>query len=431
MMESVLARAGGAPRGAGGGAAVDLQPGRDLRGARRDGDRAARGLAEALARRAGVTALELARTFTNGATPTAVAAPLPGGLQPRFAGPGRAADPGADQAGARERRPRVGSTGTILNTCFQNAFRVARRVRRETEIASNPVSVSSVAVEFARQMFGGFDRRAGAGGRRGEDVRARGPRAARARRHSDGLTNRTRARAEELAGRFGAAVSDWSDLAGALTAADIVIASTGAQRPVLTRALLCGRCSAPDTAARWSSSTSPSRATSSPACGELDGVYVADIDDLQKVAAEHRDERENEAARRRGNRRARARRDFSRPWRGRQLGPDGDGAPRARAGPRPAEAERMSRRCPGSVSASGGHRGARRGARQEAAAPAADGAAQGRRRRGVPLVRGGAATVRAGDRRGGPARARSRRAADADGGAQTSTCRTRRRPVDT
>ena len=59
------------------------------------------------------------------------------------------------------------------------------------------------------------------------------------------MTNRTRARAEELAGRFGASVADWEDLAGALTAADIVIASTGAQRPVLTRALLSGVQRAP------------------------------------------------------------------------------------------------------------------------------------------------------------------------------------------
>ena len=57
---------------------------------------------------------------------------------------------------AHEAALRVGSTGTVLNACFQYAFRVARRVRRETEIAKNPVSVSSVAVEFARQIVGDF-----------------------------------------------------------------------------------------------------------------------------------------------------------------------------------------------------------------------------------------------------------------------------------
>src|SRR3954468_16506859 len=51
---------------------------------------------------------------------------------------------------------RVGTAGPLLNACFQYAFRVARRVRRETAIARNPVSVSSVAVEWARNMFEDF-----------------------------------------------------------------------------------------------------------------------------------------------------------------------------------------------------------------------------------------------------------------------------------
>ena len=83
--------------------------------------------------------------------------------------------------------------------CFaEGAFRVARRVRRETEIARNPVSVSSVAVEFARQVVGDFDGKrvliVGAG--KMSDLAART-----LRTHGAALTvtNRTRARAEELA----------------------------------------------------------------------------------------------------------------------------------------------------------------------------------------------------------------------------------------
>ena len=131
-----------------------------------------------------------------------------------------------------------GTAGAVLRACFEEgAFRVARRVRRETAIARNPVSVSSVAVEFARQVVGDFARRrvliVGAG--KMSELAART-----LRTHGATLTvtNRTRARAEELAQRFGADVADWNDLRGALAAADIVIASTGAQRPVLTLDLL-------------------------------------------------------------------------------------------------------------------------------------------------------------------------------------------------
>src|SRR5262245_52270676 len=51
---------------------------------------------------------------------------------------------------------RSGTAGPLLNTCFQSAFRVARRVRRETAIARNPVSVRSVAVELARTVLADF-----------------------------------------------------------------------------------------------------------------------------------------------------------------------------------------------------------------------------------------------------------------------------------
>ena len=86
-------------------------------------------------------------------------------------------------------------------------------MRRETAIARNPVSVSSVAVELARQVFGDFDGRrvliVGAG--KMSELAART-----LRTHGATLTvtNRTRARADELAQRFGADVADWSDLRG-------------------------------------------------------------------------------------------------------------------------------------------------------------------------------------------------------------------------
>src|SRR4029079_3270903 len=55
---------------------------------------------------------------------------------------------------AHEAAVQRGTAGSVLSACFNYAFRVARRVRRDTAIARNPVSVSSVAVEYARQVFG-------------------------------------------------------------------------------------------------------------------------------------------------------------------------------------------------------------------------------------------------------------------------------------
>ena len=46
------------------------------------------------------------------------------------------------------------TTGILLNRLFHHAFRVAKRVRTETGIAGNAVSVSYAAVELAKKIFG-------------------------------------------------------------------------------------------------------------------------------------------------------------------------------------------------------------------------------------------------------------------------------------
>jgi glutamyl-tRNA reductase len=213
---------------------------------------------------------------------------------------------------------RCGTAGPMLNTCFQRAFRVARRVRRETAIAKNPVSVSSVAVDLARQVFVDFQGKrvlvVGAG--KMSDLAARALRA-----HGAELvvTNRTRARADELAARVGGAVHAWEDLLGALGSADIVIASTGAREPVLTRALL-GRVQKARRGRPLFLIDIAVPRDVEPSCAELEGIYLADIDDLQKIAAEHREGRQSEAAQAEAIVEQEVSR-FLQAWKGRQLGP--------------------------------------------------------------------------------------------------------------
>src|SRR5439155_16830139 len=141
------------------------------------------------------------------------------------------------------------------------------------------------------------------------------------RTHGATLTviNRTRARADELAKRFGADVADWDDLRGALVAADIVIASTGAQRPVLTLDLLREVRKARRGRPLCLLDIAVPRDVE-PIAGELDDIYLFDIDALQKVAGEHRAEREEEAAEAEAVVEEELGR-FVKRWRSRQLGP--------------------------------------------------------------------------------------------------------------
>jgi glutamyl-tRNA reductase len=282
-----------------------------------DGDSAGRAIAEVLAKRAEVGAGDLTAHLYHRRDADAVhhlfrvASSLDSLVvgEPQILGQTKQ---------AHETAVRHGTVGSVLGACFEGAFRVARRVRRETEIAKNPVSVSSVAVELARQVVGDFAGRSvlvvGAG--KMSELAARTLRSAGA---ALTVINRTRARAEELAGRYGAAVADWNDLAAALTAADIVIASTGAQRPVLTLELLEGVRRARRGRPLVLLDIAVPRDVD-PAAGKLRDVYLFDIDALQEVATEHRQERQNEAAEAEAIVKEELAR-FLRAWRARQLGP--------------------------------------------------------------------------------------------------------------
>jgi glutamyl-tRNA reductase len=110
------------------------------------------------------------------------------------------------------------------------------------------------------------------------------------------VTNRTPGRAEELAARIGGRVHPFEDLAGALERADIVIASTGARQPVLTRELV-GRIQRRRRGRLLFLIDIAVPRDVEPACAEVADVFVADLDDLQRLADQHRDGRRAEADR--------------------------------------------------------------------------------------------------------------------------------------
>lgn len=127
----------------------------------------------------------------------------------------------------------AGTLGPELNLLSQVTLSAAKRVRTDTEIGRNPVSVAYAAVVMAQQIFSELtSKRAlllGAGDtitRVAEHLAALGI-------GSMAVANRTLANAETLAARFNARAMQLTDVAGALHDYDIVIASTGSALPVL------------------------------------------------------------------------------------------------------------------------------------------------------------------------------------------------------
>jgi glutamyl-tRNA reductase len=187
-----------------------------------------------------------------------------------------------------------GTVGSQLEHLLQGAFAAAKKVRSETEIGSNSVSIASVAVELARKIFGSLQGRTvflvGAG--KMSELAAR-----HLVQQGAGailVSNRTQERARQMADEFKGRVIPFELLYEAASQADIVISSTGAPhhifRPEHGQAFLHRRRNRP----MFFIDIAVPRDVD-PAMNKLDGIFVYDIDDLQQVAAAHMAERSREA----------------------------------------------------------------------------------------------------------------------------------------
>ena len=178
----------------------------------------------------------------------------------------------------------------MLSRAVERAFGVAKRVRTETAIARGAANVSSVAVELARRVFGDLAGKrvlvVGAG--KMSSLAARHLYASGAQRII--VTNRSPEKAEALADEIEGVAQPWADLDKLLVAADVVISSTGAREPVLTRAMFKRVAKARKYRPIMVIDIAVPR-DAEPAIADFDGVYLFDIDDLDKVVAANLAER--------------------------------------------------------------------------------------------------------------------------------------------
>lgn len=176
------------------------------------------------------------------------------------------------------------TVGSTLHQLFSRAARGAKRVRTETTIGTGQVSVPSIAMELAGQIFGDLAGRKAAligAGEMGQSV-ARLLRDAGARLT---VVGRSADKVQALAGKMGGEARLMDELEAVLSEADIVVSSTSAMRPVVTPAHLARRKKARRGANLFFIDLAVPRDVA-PEVGELDGVFLYDVDDLAQVAAE-------------------------------------------------------------------------------------------------------------------------------------------------
>ncbi len=188
-----------------------------------------------------------------------------------------------------------GLSSNILNTLLMNALTLGKRVRTETYIDRQAVSISSAAVELAKQELGTLEEKTVL-------IVGAGDTSELAARHlvSNGISgvivaNRTFDRAQHLADEFGGKAIRLDHFGAYLDSADIVISCTASPKYIIEKK---------DIERLVSQRTKPLLFIDiavprdiDPAVAELDNVFLHDIDDMQNVVAQNLEGRQKEAVR--------------------------------------------------------------------------------------------------------------------------------------
>ena len=174
------------------------------------------------------------------------------------------------------------TTGIMLNKLFKKAISTAKRVRTETKIAENAVSISFAAVELAKKIFTDLSGKSFM-------LLGAGEMAELAARHlvSNGVkevavVNRTYERACELAGEFNGRVVRFEDFLRELALMDIIICSTGAPSYILVREQMIKVMKERRHRPVFIIDISVPR-NIDPEINKISNVYLYDVDDLREV----------------------------------------------------------------------------------------------------------------------------------------------------
>lgn len=184
--------------------------------------------------------------------------------------------------------------GPSLGRLFQQSFSVAKKVRTDTEIGNNPVSVAFAAVSLAKHIFSDLSKNTALLIGAGETVELVAKHL-----HEQGVkdivvANRTLARANSLAEMFNGRAITLQDIPDMLHKADIVISSTASPLPILGKGAVEHALKRRKHKPVFMMDIAVPRDIEEEV-SELPDVYLYTVDDLQQVVDENRKQREKAA----------------------------------------------------------------------------------------------------------------------------------------
>lgn len=188
----------------------------------------------------------------------------------------------------------AGTIGRQLNRLFQHTFSVAKQVRTDTAIGANPVSVAFAAVSLSKKIFANLSEHTALLIGAGETTELVAQHLANQGVKKMIVANRTVERAQTLANKFEAEAIALSDMPERLVEADIIIASTASQLPILGKGAVERALKQRKHRPIFMVDIAVPRDIE-PEVGDLDDVYLYTVDDLHEVIEEGRQSREEAA----------------------------------------------------------------------------------------------------------------------------------------
>jgi glutamyl-tRNA reductase len=190
---------------------------------------------------------------------------------------------------------KTGTLGSVLNALRNRSIAAAKRVRNETAIARNAVSVSHVAVELARKIFGELRDRSVLLVGAGKMSELAAQQMVRDGARASVLGGRTFEKAEQLAAALGGRAAPFDALRSELARADIVISGTGAAGVIIHRQDVEAAQAARRGRPLFLIDIAVPRDIADDAAS-VSGVFLYDLDDVKTVAEANLRERKKEAA---------------------------------------------------------------------------------------------------------------------------------------
>lgn len=188
----------------------------------------------------------------------------------------------------------AGTLGPELNLLSQMTLNVAKRVRTDTDIGRNPISVAYAAVSLARQIFANLEEKSALLLGAGETVELVAEHLREAGIGRMTIANRTLVHAESLAARVGANAIQLSEMPRHLANHDVVIASTASTLPVLGKGAVEAALKQRKRRPMFMVDIAVPRDIE-PEVGSLDDVYLYSIDDLSEIIEANLGERRRAA----------------------------------------------------------------------------------------------------------------------------------------